>query len=231
MRTLATTITAVGLCFFTVGCGGGKPGPLPPAAASSASDTSTVVSPVTESALDGLLLSPSDIGAAVGATGTYVVASNDALAEDIQLPSDAPEEKLACVGIAGTAEALAYAGSGSTAARDQFLQGTGSDGAQLVADQSVVLFPSADKAAAFFTVSAEKWPMCHEFTLGGATSPVGPSVNNNGMLSTSFTRENKTCQRALTVANNVAIDVSTCGSGPDSAVAIARKIAAKVGGR
>jgi PknH-like extracellular domain len=42
-----------------------------------------------------------------------------------------------------------------------------------------------------------------------------------------------TCQRALTVANNIAIDISTCrpnrsASQPDSAVNIAHQIAAKV---
>ena len=213
MRTLTTTITALGLCVLTAGCDGGKPGPLPPEVSASASSTSTAATPVAESALDGLLLSPADIGAAVGSTGMYIVASNNALAQDIQIPSDAPKEKLACVGVAGTAEALAYAGSGSTAARDQFLQGPGTGGAQLAADQSVVLFPSAEAAAAFFAASAEKWPACHEFTLAGATSPVGPSVTNNGMLSTSFTRENKTCQRALTVANNVGYPNVLCVEG------------------
>jgi hypothetical protein len=35
------------------------------------------------------------------------------------------------------------------------------------------------------------------------------------------------CERALTVANNVAIDISACGQ-PGAAVNIARSIAAKV---
>jgi PknH-like protein len=37
------------------------------------------------------------------------------------------------------------------------------------------------------------------------------------------------CQRALTVANNVAVDVDSCGYNPDdSAVTAAQKIATKV---
>lgn len=65
---------------------------------------------------------------------------------------------------------------------------------------------------------------------------VGPVSNTNGTLSTTKTTQGAngvTCQRALTVANNVAIDIGGCrqnrsASHPDSAVNIAHQIAAKV---
>jgi hypothetical protein len=60
---------------------------------------------------------------------------------------------------------------------------------------------------------------------------VGPVSNTNGTLSATETRAANgfTCERALTVANNVAIDVDACTTnGPDAAVTIAQQIAAKV---
>jgi hypothetical protein len=103
----------------------------------------------------------------------------------------------------------------------------------------VVLFSSAHDAGAFFTASAQQWPACsnRQFiqTVPGRADvvwTVGPVTNMNGTLSTTETgRSNRstTCQRALTVANNVAIDVNACSTNPaDSAVNIAHQIAAKV---
>jgi PknH-like extracellular domain len=61
---------------------------------------------------------------------------------------------------------------------------------------------------------------------------VGPVSNTNGTLSATRPQvggNGWTCQRALTVANNVAIDVSACSyTQSDSAINIAHQIAAKV---
>ena len=66
---------------------------------------------------------------------------------------------------------------------------------------------------------------------------MGPVSNTNGTLSTTSTQVSRTngpeclyaCQRALTVDNNVAIDVVACGSSrSDPGVNIAQQIAAKV---
>jgi len=67
---------------------------------------------------------------------------------------------------------------------------------------------------------------------------VGPVSNTNGTLSATQTQLSAqpkiigwACQRALTVANNVAIDVSECSSSQSGlAVNIAHQIAAKVPG-
>ena len=115
--------------------------------------------------------------------------------------------------------------------------------------QDLVLSPSAHDAGAFFSASAQRWPACanRQYTLTAAGQPdqvwtVGPVSNTNGTLSathtlgggnSSVTWNWDSCQRALTVANNVAIDVLACSenrsdSRSDSAVNIAHQIAAKV---
>jgi hypothetical protein len=59
---------------------------------------------------------------------------------------------------------------------------------------------------------------------------VGPLSNTNGTLSATVTPANSlgVCDRALTVANNVAIDVTACVGPPGAAISIADQIAAKV---
>jgi hypothetical protein len=123
--------------------------------------------------------------------------------------------------------------------------------------QAVVLFPSADAANAFFTSSSQKWPACNnrEFTTpGGGDSPemkwkTGTTTNANGTLSNTLsltiaapnnsggnapppsggTLPTITCQRALTVRNNVVIDASVCRQDPaDQAVKVVGQIGAKV---
>lgn len=246
MRELTAAFTVAAACILTAACGGGgnedatsstPSTPASPTTSTSAPPTtSTPPPPVTEAALDGLLLSPAEIDTAVGATGMAVAGTSTSLAEDITVPPDAPEEKVACVGIAGTAESQAYAGSGSTAVRDQVLQAPSDNGAPLSAGQAVVLLPTADEAATFFGGSAQKWPLCRGYNAGGSPVTVGDVSNEDGMLATSITIQNENepdslCERALTVKNNVAIDVSTCGGSSDSAVKIANQIAAKVPGQ
>lgn len=101
------------------------------------------------------------------------------------------------------------------------------------------MFSSAHDAGAFFTASAQQWSACSNrqftFTQTGSANQVwsvGPISNTNGTLSATTAEEGANgwaCQRALTVANNVAIDVMACSYSPaDSAVTIAHQIAAKV---
>lgn len=114
-----------------------------------------------------------------------------------------------------------------------------------VVSQLVVLFPSAKEANAFFTTSTQRWPACanRQGTIpGDADNPeiqwtVGAVANTNGVLSTPTTVTaskngstlTQNCQRALTVRNNVVIDVDACRKDPgDLAVTIANQIAGKV---
>ena len=197
------------------------------------SATPSPAPPLTESALDGLLLTPAEVDTATGSSGMSVAATSNALATDIQLPPDSAPEKLACIGIAGTAEAQAYAGFGSTAVRDQVLQSVGGNGAARTVAQSVILFDSPQEASAFVTGSAEKWPLCREFRGAGSTATVSAVATDDGLVTTTITTTNEAgvsvdCQRALTAANNVVVEASACSaSAPDAAVGIAERIAAK----
>jgi hypothetical protein len=192
---------------------------------------------VADAALEGLLLSPDQIKTAVGATGMTVAGSTAALADSAANIADK-----ACLPMQGPGEATAYAGSGWSAARGQALREPGDTWTHGVS-QYVVLFSSAHDAEAFFTASAQRWPACanrqYTVTLPGQPDHVvivGPVSNTNSTLGATqtFTANNGlgTCQRALTVADNVAIDVQTCFSNqaarPDSAIDVAHQIAAKV---
>jgi serine/threonine kinase PknH len=210
-----------------------------PSTTSQPTTTSRTVAPVAEAALQGLLLSPDQINTAMGATGMTVAGT---LTATYDSSADVPDK--ACLPQQGPAETPVYAGSGWTALRGQVLREPGAS-----VTQDVVLFSSAHDADAFFTASTQQWPACanRQYTSTVAGKPdavwtVGPVSNTNGTLSatatvgggdSSWTWNWMSCQRALTVANNVAIDTMACSQNrsdaqSDSAVNIAHQIAAKV---
>lgn len=191
----------------------------------------TSTPPVAEAALDGLLLSPAEINAAVSATGMTVT---DTSAKIDDHSADVSNKD--CLATYGPGEPSVYAGSGASATRAQLLK-DGADGSQTqhAVFQTVVSFSSADQAAVFFAASSKRWPACSNlrYTITDLGMwDVGPVSNTNGTLSATETREGGqgwACQRALTVSNNVAIDITACGyDKADGAVNIARQIAGKV---
>jgi len=130
-----------------------------------------------------------------------------------------------------------YDGSGWTAMRSQHLREPVDNYPHQVW-QAVVSFPSANDAARFFSASAQRWPACSNRQYHYINDPgnpdtvwtVGPVANISDTLSTTrMGGEWWTCQRALTVSNNVAIDVAACpNNSADAAVVIAHQIAAKM---
>jgi serine/threonine kinase PknH len=204
--------------------------------------------PVAGGALQGLLLSPDQINTAMGATSMTVTGPNSPTGT---YDASAVVADKACLPLVSPAQSEVYSGSGFTALFGQELTDPG-EGTYIYTHrvtQVVVLFPSAHDADAFFTASAQQWPACanRQYNYATAGKPdqvwtVGPVSNTNGTLSASetigggdasWTWNWSTCQRTLTVANNVAIDVSACrknqsDSQSDSAVNIAHQIAAKV---
>lgn len=200
----------------------------------SGAPSGSVVAPVAETALQGLLLSPDQLDTATGATGMTVTGSITALPDGSgQVPDKA------CVPLEGPGQATVYADSGFAAVNGQ--RAADQQHAHLV-EQIVVSFPSAQNAHAFFAASALRWPACagrqhDETTPAGQTEAhtVGPVSNTNGTLSATITGvlarngSSGACERALTVANTVAIDIDVCGQNPSgAAVNIADQIAAKV---
>ncbi|WP_310777185.1 serine/threonine-protein kinase PknH/PknJ [Mycobacterium sp. Z3061] len=213
---------------------------------SSASQTSTgqsaapstpKVPPIAEAALEGLLLTPDQIGAAMGASGMTVTSSVTTL------PGNGPASvsDQACVALTAAGSTAVYADSGWTAVRGQELKQPAYGPPLHDVIQLAVLFPSAQEADAFFTASAQRWVACSNrqltITAPGTGLPdlvevVGPVSNTNGTLSASLTSPAKAginCQRALAVASNVAVDVQACNASPSDAVAasIAHQIATK----
>ncbi|MBW0016638.1 MAG: sensor domain-containing protein [Mycobacterium sp.] len=200
--------------------------PTPSTAPAPASSTAQAPAP-SANGLDGLLLSADQINAAMDTTGMTSVGTMTTMPDQSSFVSDK-----ACLPLAYAVQASVYAGSGSSDMRAQVL----AKGQQNAVTQAVVLFSSAHDAASFFTASTQSWGSCsnRQFTIAingnSQLHTVGPVSNANGILSATVTPANSagTCERALTVANNVAVDVTVCLGPPTAAVDIARQIGAKV---
>ncbi|OBH93083.1 sensor domain-containing protein [Mycobacterium scrofulaceum] len=245
MRQLTTAMSAAAVAILLAACGGSNGG------TPSSSTTTSTKPPVAQAALPGLLLTSADLDNALGATGSKSKEKNDKLKDDAakqpwpagwKFPDD-------CVYAIGPGQAPVYAGSGYTAVSgdDEVASlPANSNEPDPEVEQVLVLFPTAKEASAFYATSAQRWPACanRQFTTpAGQDTPetgwqVGPVSNDNGTLSTTLTmtiRDNgnviltMTAQRALTVRNNVAIDVSAIRKDPaDLAVKLAGQIAGKV---
>lgn len=226
MRRLIAALA--GICVLAAGCSSGS-NEGANASATSSTTTTTAAPPLWDTALDGLLLNPEQVNAAMGATEMAITSTHTSMSDD-----SATMEPKECLAIDGSAQAQVYAGSGFTAERDQTLQN--GDNFTHYVKQAVVLFASAQQARDFFNASAQQWPACHHYThlQSGSEWNVAPTSNANGILSTTVAQEDPRaggwgCGRALTARNNVVIDVNTCSANPaDTAVQIANQIAAKV---
>lgn len=190
--------------------------------------------PVPVAALDGLLLSPEQINSAMDTTGMGSSGTSTELADNTASVAD-----VNCRAIDSVQSFANFGGSGWTAVRGQRLQHPPQgDTIDFAAWQGVTSFPSANVAAALFTAVSQRWSGCASgrYTdtdpkLGG-TWTTGPLSNANGTLSITLTLEGGNgwnCQKALTVANNIAINTMACSYKPtEAAVNIAHQIADKV---
>jgi len=193
--------------------------------------------PVAVSALDGLLLDARQVNSALNATSMKVWFSATAMWDWSSSISDKD-----CLPLDGPAQDNVYAGTGWTAMRGQRLDDSVDDSKSRnhYAIQAVIAYPSARDANAFYDSSVQSWSACANRRFSdlpeGKPEVVWTVARINkvrGTLSTSEVQEGGdgwSCQRALTVRNNVAIDVLTCASplAGGSAVDIAEQIAAKV---
>lgn len=188
--------------------------------------------PVSVAALDGLLLRPGEI---IQLTAGGVVGKE--LRTSMLKDGDNVAEK-ACAAVDNTTVNRVYAGSGWTAVRRQQFAEPG-DGHDHFVQQAVVSFPTAGDAAVFFDTSMQLWLDCsdrrYRHTESGEPDlvwTVGPVSGVDDILSTTKTQEGAdgwNCQRALTTANNVVVDVVACSyNQADTAIDIARRIRAKV---
>lgn len=199
--------------------------PAPPSNPISSAPQSPQSAP--PNALNGLLLSVDQINTAMNTTGMSSVGTMSAMPDNSSFVSDQ-----ACLALSAAVQAKTYAGSGYNAVQAQVI----AKPQQSTVDQAVVSFPSAQDAASFFTASTQGWQSCsnRQFTLAAngnsQEQTVGPVSNTDGMLSATVTPANSlgVCERALTVVNNVAVDVTTCMGPQGAGVNIAHQIAARV---
>jgi predicted small secreted protein len=227
MRQPTVALAVAVICVLIAGCGTTRG-----IAESTTSTRSMIPRPLVERELPELLLSPEQVNVAMGATGMTVTDTQTSMSDNSA--TMAPQE---CLAIDGAAEAAVYANSGYWAERDQSLNN--GDNFTHYLKQAVVLFPIAEKAAAFFDTSAQQWPACRQYTHTQSESQwsVGQIANANGILSTTATQQNASapgwaCGRALALRNNVIVDINTCSASPaESALKIADQIAAKVTAR
>lgn len=189
----------------------------------------------TEQALPGVLLPAADVGSAVGGEGMVVT-------KEVSTPWDHSAHFPAgtdpgCLAITGAAQGGAYADSGWTGMRGQVLREPPAAPVWAhFATQAVVLFPTAEAASEFFERSRDGWAGCadREMTYAQQLAPdqlwtVGPLAAGRDMLSVSRSQRSPqqwSCQRALSVHGNAAVDVEACSlDGPtDAAAAIAGAI-------
>jgi len=246
--TAAVAIAAIGL--LVAGCDSNKSGPASSSTMTTTTTTTSSKPPVAQAALGSFLLSAAELDGVLGSTGMQSQ-------EKFDKPQDDNGKQHWPQGWTWPAECLYALGpaEGPVVADSKFTAISGDDeitplpqGSTDVnpeVTQAVVLFASADDAKAFFDTSSHKWPACanHQFTTpGDADTPelawkVGPVTTTDSTLSTTLSMSGTkngvthtmSCQRALTVRNNVAIDVAGCrNDAGDLGVKVASQIAGKV---
>ena len=206
------------LCLSLSGCAATTAGTAMPTAPIPAATPQT---------LSTLLLSAPEVGASLTGRDDLVVT------REVSEPwnDSAHFDNTDCLAVAGAAQHGVYAGTGWTGLRGQVLrEPPGSQTRAHYAVQAVVLFPTAAAAADFFTRSQQSWAGCsaRELTYAQQLAPdqvwaVGPAGTERDVLTVSRTQRGPqrwSCQRALSVRGNVAVDVEACSlDGPTTAAA------------
>ncbi len=206
MNCRTPVITAL-LCLSVSGCATTTAGTATPAATAPLTTAET---------LPSLLLSAPEVGSALSSGDMVVTRDVDALWDD----SSRLDEGVDCLAVAGAAQQAVYAGSGWTDMHGQVLREPPTTQWAHFATQAVVLFPSAGTAEEFFARSRASWSGCsdRELTYPQPLAPeqlwsIGPVGLERDVLAISRVQRGPqrwSCQRALTVHGNVAVDVEAC---------------------
>jgi serine/threonine kinase PknH len=208
-------LAAAGIWFVTRP----KPAPPPP-------------DPISSDRLSGLLLSPSDINSVMGSSSmepSKPITSMDTSGVTLSSPD--------CQGALYTSQEPVYAGTGYTGVSALVSAEPGDNNDHWV-NQAVVLFPSAGKAKSFLENTNEKWKTCAGKTVTVTNksktyrwtfAQINGEPPKIAMLETQEAADGWECQRALSVANNVVVDINACGYKiTDQGTQVADKIIAKV---
>jgi PknH-like extracellular domain len=109
--------------------------------------------PLGESALDGLMLSNSELNKIAGVEMESFYSAEE-MNDNADLVSDAD-----CLGAVYPGEDAAYHGAQWTAIRDELLLAAGPDNSKLI-EQTLVVFDTHDDAVDFFDASKDTWREC-----------------------------------------------------------------------
>ncbi|KKB98049.1 sensor domain-containing protein, partial [Mycobacterium nebraskense] len=188
--------------------------------------------PIPAERLSALLLGASDINSVMGSSTMEPGKPIQAM-DTSSLTVSQPD----CQGALYTTQSPVYAGTGYSAVSGLVSSEPGDNYDHWV-NQAVVLFPSADKAQAFLQTSAGKWKGCAGKTVAvtnkGKTyrwtfAQIQGGPPKIAVLDTQEGADGWECQRAMSVANNVIVDVNACGYHiSDQGTQIVDKIVAKV---
>jgi hypothetical protein len=175
------------------------------------------VAPLDESELDDVVLSIGEINAIMGSSTMEVTSELDEMTDHSADVSDAE-----CLGAIYGAEEPVYAGSGWTAVLDQISREEGDDNEHWV-EQTVVLYPSADKAQKFFDTSKAMWEKCSNYTVSvddGGTAydwELGEFTAEDTLITQVTTQQDAAgwaCQHALSPVSNITVEVWACSYSP-----------------
>lgn len=171
---------------------------------------------VPANALDGVLLSASEIESVMGTSGMTAHPRVETMGDHRNLLPN-----LNCLGIWQVNEAGVYGADGWIALRQELLRSPDTDNWHTLVVQSVVNYPSTEAARDFFTQSSDRWSKCtnHNVNITLNDKPLpkwrsGDLTKTDTQLAIPFTRGSAngvdSCQRVLAVDNNVIIDVQAC---------------------
>jgi PknH-like extracellular domain len=230
------SIMLAGVGVVATACGGnGQQSAKPTQETTTVTSTTTISTPpprpLAVADLEGLLLDTAEINTAMGAHDMSVIGSYTSMGDPTSELSDP-----ACA-VVMPAQLPAYAGSGWMAVRGRGFHEPG-DRWTHFAEEDAVSFPSADAATGFFAAAPQHWQSCanRQFTrtsqASKSTWTVEGVFNMNGILTVRRSLEGGdgyACQLALTVRNNVAVDVEACSYDQrDFAINIARQVADRI---
>jgi PknH-like extracellular domain len=214
---------AVAFSFALAGCGGGA-----------ASESSQAPKLVPDSAFPELLLSVDEVNASMGTTGMVPHNPVTQMGDNRNLLPN-----LNCLGVWQVNEAPIYESSHWKSMRQQMFRAPDTDRWDNLAVQSVVSYRTADGAREFFTESADRWSKCTNHNvniqLNGQALPAwhsGDLTKTDTRLAIPYTRgdgdQTRSCQRVLSLAANLILDIQACKPQQQSAVTAAAAIADKI---
>jgi hypothetical protein len=185
--------------------------------------------------IGNLLLSPDRVTALTGADRPMaIVAMTPTMIDTAKRLSPA-----SCAGAYSPTEKQAYDGSGYTDMTTQLIADGNSKNTDHTVTQGVVRFPTATQAASYVARAQQYWAACADSTVihtsrAGSAQPwhLGALTSSSDGTLLVLSQQSVTgsrCERALTVAGPVVIDIAACGQKSDptgQAAAIATTTAA-----